>query len=413
MFPNMRGLETSPLLAGINFSALAAKASSLRNGVKCRISIPGCSQEKRTDARYYYVDVKFYDGITWLARFRRFNTAFQPQDIRDFLLESEFTTLQWLEGTAVPAPKVYGYALESDPTNDVGDGYILMEKLPGKRFSSAPRDLVHQWKKVIKQLAGIYWQLSLCPFDRMGSLFRKSGGMSLGPIAEEFPVDYAGSDPILLGPYGTAQARYVSLIKHNMKLIVRQQIGTERAVGAYLVQRFLLDLVPRVVREPMIGNRFYLKHANEYGDHILVDDEYNITGIIDWECAYTTPWDFAFNSPMMLLVTAEGFPEGAQQLAEYEEYFARYLQRKHGGQHLADAVRTGRAQHFFALCCDFDMPRHWEDFLSLFRGLRDAVGVGGGMDWDSWKKSAIHRYKNDEDLRTLIAAEENKGDGAL
>ena len=406
VFPNLKGPETSPLLSGINFSALAARASSLRNGVKCRILEPNSDPGRRTDARYHYANIRFYDSITWLARFRKFIATHQPRDILDYLVQSEVMTLRWLETKAIRSPKVYGYALESDSNNDVGAGYILMEKLPGRRFTTTPREYMHQWKKVIKQLAGVYVELSFQPFSRMGSLLADCGRVGLGPIAEEFPADYSGSNPILLGPYRSARENFISRIRQNMKLLVREEIGNERAVGCYLVQRFLLDMVPRVVREPVVGHQFFLKHANDHGDHILVDDEYNITGIIDWECAYTAPWDSAFNSPMMLLVQSDDFPKGAQRLGELEEDFARYLERRHGGQRLAVAVRTGRAHHFFALCCDFDMPRHWEEFLGLFRGLRDAVGVDDGMEWDPWMKAALHRYRNDIDLLKLKAAED-------
>jgi hypothetical protein len=34
---------------------------------------------------------------------------------------------------------------------------------------------------------------------------------------------------------------------------------------------------------------FYLKQYDDKGDHILVDEEHNITGIIDWEFASLKP----------------------------------------------------------------------------------------------------------------------------
>lgn len=48
-----------------------------------------------------------------------------------------------------------------------------------------------------------------------------------------------------------------------------------------------------------------LKHADNKSDHILVDDQGNIPGTIDWEWARTAPKILAFNSPIMLLPVAD------------------------------------------------------------------------------------------------------------
>ncbi|EEA23106.1 hypothetical protein PMAA_096990 [Talaromyces marneffei ATCC 18224] len=40
--------------------------------------------------------------------------------------------------------------------------------------------------------------------------------------------------------------------------------------------------------------KFFLKHVDDKGDHLLVDDEYNITGIIDWQFARIVPAAEAF-----------------------------------------------------------------------------------------------------------------------
>lgn len=34
-------------------------------------------------------------------------------------------------------------------------------------------------------------------------------------------------------------------------------------------------------------DKFYLKHTDDKGDHTVFNDDFNITGIIDWEWAYT------------------------------------------------------------------------------------------------------------------------------
>jgi hypothetical protein len=59
----------------------------------------------------------------------------------------------------------------------------------------------------------------------------------------------------------------------------------------------------------------------------MVDDEYNITAIIDWEWAHTAVPAHAFNSPIGLLPVAE-FYRGKNTLGDDEVVFARLLEAK-------------------------------------------------------------------------------------
>ncbi|EED13922.1 hypothetical protein TSTA_101620 [Talaromyces stipitatus ATCC 10500] len=67
--------------------------------------------------------------------------------------------------------------------------------------------------------------------------------------------------------------------------------------------------------------RFYLRHADNKGDHILVDDEFYITGVLDWEWAHPDVKSSAFNSPVMLLPVAD-LHNGSNQLGEQGLDFA-------------------------------------------------------------------------------------------
>ena len=70
--------------------------------------------------------------MIWLARFRLAKVSSPPLAARDYILRSEVATMMFLHTrTGVPVPKVFDWSAESDPENDVGLGYILMEKLHG------------------------------------------------------------------------------------------------------------------------------------------------------------------------------------------------------------------------------------------------------------------------------------------
>jgi aminoglycoside phosphotransferase (APT) family kinase protein len=47
------------------------------------------------------------------------------------------------------------------------------------------------------------------------------------------------------------------------------------------------------------GGGFFLKHVDDHGGHLLLDDEDNITGIIDWQMARVVPRDEAFGPSLI------------------------------------------------------------------------------------------------------------------
>jgi aminoglycoside phosphotransferase (APT) family kinase protein len=127
----------------------------------------------------YHIEIKFEDGISWLARIRRFNATSPPPDLQHYIMRSEVATLQFLSKTNVPSPRVFDYNFET--ANCIGVEYILMEKLPGKSLGWS-LTTPEQRKKIISQLADIYVELKAFPFDSMGSL-EQPGTDHVGPFA--------------------------------------------------------------------------------------------------------------------------------------------------------------------------------------------------------------------------------------
>jgi hypothetical protein len=80
-----------------------------------------------------HAEIAFEDGVTWLARFRLAQFSSPLLEARDYILGGEVATMVFLHReTSIPAPEVFDWGAESDPRNDVGIGYILIEKLKGK-----------------------------------------------------------------------------------------------------------------------------------------------------------------------------------------------------------------------------------------------------------------------------------------
>ncbi|PLB48335.1 hypothetical protein P170DRAFT_510964 [Aspergillus steynii IBT 23096] len=392
--------EITRLLESLDLSALLSRASDLRNGIACSTPQPlvydRSTRSSVMGGMNYHVEINFEDGVQWLARIRRSNATSPPLDLRDYIMQSEVATLQFLGKTKVPAPKVFDYGLHGQ--TPIGVGYILMEKLPGKslRWSLASPE---QRRKVMTQLADIYIELESFPFDVMGSLGQPATD-HIGPFARESLTEYIDSRMVPLGPYNNPRDYLRSSIELNMRLITKGESYAEREIDAYLVHRFLVDCIPDVlVSHGFDDGRFYLRHADDKGDHLLIDDGYNITGIVDWEWAYTDSKSAAFKSPMMLLPVAD-FYNGVNDTGEDELTFAAILEEK-GNTGLAEIVRNGRLLHRFQFCCGYDFS-DWEGFLGLFQGLRDGLGRDAHLGWEDWRQVALRRYAGDEQLEMLL-----------
>lgn len=406
--------ELADLFEKINLPALVARASHLRKGTPCSTPGPTHCRDKATRSSVmggmnYHIELAFDDGVKWIARVRRLNASSPPPALRNYILQSEAATLKFLARTSVPAPRVFDFALEDDPSNLVGVGYILMEKLPGKslQWHDATAD---QKQKVMDKLSDTFIELRKHPLNLLGSLDRPDDPEAghVGPFARESLTSFTQAGEMrTIGPLSSWDDYYTSSLRIILDLILHEEMYSEQAVDAYLIHRYLLDLLPSILTPPGASKQgsqeeYFLKHADDKGDHILVDDDFNITGIIDWEWAYTAPLAQAFNSPIGLLPVAD-FYDGASGLGEDEMFFARLLEEK-GHQDLAGCVRRGRLQHRFEFCCGYNLD-DWSGFLGLFQGLRkfSKTEEDRSIAWIDWKAVALHRYREDAGLQTLLS----------
>lgn len=138
-------------------------------------------------------------------------------------MRSEIATLQFLEQTGVPAPKVFDFAPEHT-SNPIGVGYILMEKLPGKSldWSTATSE---QRKTVINQLADVFIELSQYPFDLLGSLDRPGNSRSfhIGGFARESLTDFTQSEMRIIGPCSSLGEYHKSSLQLILDMIIRER----------------------------------------------------------------------------------------------------------------------------------------------------------------------------------------------
>ena len=100
-------------------------------------------------------------------------------------------------------------------------------------------------------------------------------------------------------PFSDAREFYVRYAEEHLRLIADGQLWGRYPIDVYLMFEHLRELALQGKCNPLLeyaGDKgpFYLKHTDDKGDHFLVGDQFNISGIIDWSFARTLPAYDAF-----------------------------------------------------------------------------------------------------------------------
>ncbi|KAG6106677.1 hypothetical protein E4U31_000660 [Claviceps sp. LM219 group G6] len=376
-----------------------------------------------------HAEIKFEDGVVWLARFRILSAIAPPPEVRDYVLQSEAMTMQFLDRhTRVPSPRVFDWACETDPMNTIGVGYILMEKLNGTSLNWQ-KATAAQKEKIVRQYADIMLEIERHPFDQLGSLIATTGFMSrdatqgtaiesqiqVGALTD-FTTFRSGDGGMPLGPFSSSKEAFRAIVEANIRMVVTGEIGeAEQALDILLVHRFRLDVLNKMSEQTTTaekgGEKFFLKHADEKGDHILVNADFDIVGIIDWEWCQTTSREEAFSSPCMMWPVG-AFHDGSNELAEEELLLARVFGER-GREDLASCVLHGRKiQRFLFVLHDGVAQLDEKTFASLFVGLKRAFdgqdiktdGQGVEDEWEVWRAKALEDWKHEALFKSVIEA---------
>jgi hypothetical protein len=408
------------LFAKIDVDALKAAASAARGGVPCRIPAVDDPAGDRTAALLETpaarccggancnVDVEFADGVVWVARVRQEDPLAPPAPVQRHVVLAEVATLAFLELTAVPAPRVRGYRLAS-PDNPVGVAYLLMEKMPGRPLDWHAAT-ARQRAKVMEQLADVYLELERHPIPMMGSLLPSDppdSPVAVGGVAQ---VPWFENPDRALGPFETLEAAYSALLHQQLRAIESCELAG-LPVDSYLARLWGLSALPALAgeSESARGGPFFLRHFDDKGDHILVDDAHNITGIIDWEFASAETRELAFGSPSMMWPVAE-FYDGENALTADEVAFAAVFEGR-GRRDLARLVLGGRRWQRFLFFRDGRHPADMADFEALFQGVRQSF-AGDGVaisSYQDWKREWLEIYSSGNPrLRSLLRDERSR-----
>lgn len=208
---------------------------------------------------------------------------------------SEFTTISLvLDRTDIPVPKIY--ALEARKHVDVGSSFMLMECLRGNVGLDLGMDIPAQHRDAfLGELARVHVKLAAILLPKIGKIVGRDvdGSYVQGPI------------PGVGGPFDTATEYFSAWAAKASFGLTEKRL--REVSGTYADQ-----IVPSVASFPASVARlasllsvkdhgpFPLCHGDFGHNNTVVDDDYRILGVIDWEAAFAGPWELFATYPLSL-----------------------------------------------------------------------------------------------------------------
>ncbi|EEU40099.1 uncharacterized protein NECHADRAFT_76042 [Fusarium vanettenii 77-13-4] len=220
------------------------------------------------------LELAFSDHVYWVARIPH-------QSIQRDTILSEIATMKVVrERTSIPVPQVFCFEVSAD--QPFGYPYILMEALDGRTFPDGLATAIpaQHRAKVAKQLANVFAELQNLTFSRIGRLW-------CGDNADEPVKVVKMAWHALPGPLETSlEYFYHHIQEQNQHVMYRMHPGDPDWSTACWVLKMSLA---HVIIEDRVRGPFPLIHFGLQSRNMLFDDEYNLTGLIDWTCAQAAP----------------------------------------------------------------------------------------------------------------------------
>lgn len=210
---------------------------------------------------------------------------------RQAILKSEIDTMGYVRSyTTIIVPEVFDFNVSRSPEdNNIGHPYILMEALEGRTIDGNMGDTVPEKyrEKVFHGIAECLIQLSSLRFSKIGCIeaVEQPGGTVEYRIKSCY--NPAGCIwPQNSGPFSTAiDYFFTTRTIDYQETLERHREDLDECFAAWL----RLETALSIVQLKFNNGPFPLYHPDFRLSNILFDEEYNITGVIDWSYAMTVP----------------------------------------------------------------------------------------------------------------------------
>jgi aminoglycoside phosphotransferase (APT) family kinase protein len=229
-----------------------------------------------------------------------------PED--EYMMEREVQLITYIhDRTSAPVPEIVSYSTKHE--NPLGVPYVLMTALPGKSANSIWYDAndddeltdddddevafrhadmpstATEKKRItfLRSLARIMSEIQALSFDKGGmAIFADGAAPTFGPM-------------YTWGPDSSNKARKHTAFRSTQEYfflgMVRllSRLTAESPPSEDGCQQFFHILMNQAVFKPAAPETFTIHHNDLDLQNILVDDDGNVTGIIDWDAAFIAP----------------------------------------------------------------------------------------------------------------------------
>jgi aminoglycoside phosphotransferase (APT) family kinase protein len=323
------------LFKRVHISELLRLASDARCGSRqCRFGERG---RGTFNAAFFII---FEDGVEWVVKIPLM--VFKDKDQE--YLKSEYATLVYLQGLEnVPVPKVYGACFHRK--NPAKTPYFFMERVTGISLSKAitdgiDREGVH---RILSQLAQIKKVLFNHPWGEIGShsSYVDDYGETCYTVSRQYSTwtithdtDPLRKNRCKFGPYQMSMHYYSNLLHIGWSDWMDEkydsgdptELDDRFKIHAYLAS----SLLSYVKHRPQ---EFFLAHSDLHESNVFVDEEGNITGIIDWEFASMLPKQASEHYPVFLIDennfiewTEDVYDNPLAELQHWRDFYAKQFE---------------------------------------------------------------------------------------
>ncbi|USP80489.1 hypothetical protein yc1106_07763 [Curvularia clavata] len=259
-------------------------------------------------------EVAFSDGIRWIARipYRTVNSHTKTS------LLSEIATMNLVrQRTTIPVPRIYGFEVKTD--DPFGYPYVLMEYMSGHKLNNGlARTLPQYQAKVAKQLANVFAELQNLTFSRIGRIWC---GDTLDQPVTIIPMAVWHHSP---GPLETSLEYFYNQRQGQNRLIMDLYPDDADQLTACWV---LKSALTRTIVEDRVRGPFPLCHLDFHHRNLLFDDEYNLTGVIDWSRAQAAPLEQLSFCPNLVNISGRS-DERSRQIVEFKKLVINFIREK-------------------------------------------------------------------------------------
>ncbi|KAF2278274.1 kinase-like protein [Westerdykella ornata] len=348
-------------------------------------------------------EISMKDGSSILARLP------YPSTIpRRLAVASEVATLDFVRAQGVPTPRVLGYSVDDNP---VGSEYILMEKLPGRPIGDAWYELSEKDRlKVLFKTVEFEAKLFAANLPASGSIYY---ARDLPPSIQK--VDIPGSaDGLCIGPYvseewwfGERGQLRIDRGPHDDSLVVlRSPAGKELAwIRAFGRRRFpfqrayretldykkqdpedhkkslkeYIALAEYLIPKETQLNQPVLRHHDLQPNNISISEDFDITGIIDWQHSTVLPTFLAAGIPKYF----QNYDDEESQIFSPPKYPAGLETMEEDDRAAALEQFRRRHVHFFYLGFTQRMNEpHWRALEQAGELLKRRIFTDAGNPWE-------------------------------